>query len=287
MYSKTERILYLTNVYTMTIWGCWLLIISSVWKTKKRNLFCRCMTNYPTSLVSINNNAVDCRLSAYPKFRKSIKSTVFTTEWFRGMSVGWILNEINSVIRITIILFIRNDLSQDEYDSMKEETVEQIKEFTETLDRMSKIDILTNSFSQMRKVWNWNFINLIWKWNWFMIFLDDTTGYRQFIQYNRNDKNVRWTKCKWNGNKTFGFGARLSFEENSNRWIWNQKGKREDVFVADFFWIYEWNFFRVKFWWNWRTKDILCPKKTLVFWRENTIVYIIKWNNYLTILNRM
>lgn len=49
-------------------------------------------------------------------------------------------------------LFIRSDLSQDEYDSMKEETVDQIKEFTETLDRMSKTDLLTNSFSQMRKV---------------------------------------------------------------------------------------------------------------------------------------
>lgn len=30
--------------------------------------------------------------------------------------------------------------------------MDQIKEFTETLDRMSKTDILTNSFSQMRKV---------------------------------------------------------------------------------------------------------------------------------------
>lgn len=56
---------------------------------------------------------------------------------------------------------IRNDLSQDEYDSMKDETVDQIKEFTETLDRMSKSDILTNSFTQMRKVRNEsrNFVN--------------------------------------------------------------------------------------------------------------------------------
>ncbi|KAG4066334.1 hypothetical protein HA402_000558 [Bradysia odoriphaga] len=46
----------------------------------------------------------------------------------------------------------RNDLTDDEYSSMKEETVDQIKEFTETLDRMSKSsDILTSSFSQMRK----------------------------------------------------------------------------------------------------------------------------------------
>ena len=45
----------------------------------------------------------------------------------------------------------RDDLSPIEYDSMKEETVEQIKEFTETLDRMNKGDVtLTNTFSSMR-----------------------------------------------------------------------------------------------------------------------------------------
>lgn len=36
---------------------------------------------------------------------------------------------------------------------MKEETVDQIKEFTETLDRMNKGDVsLNNKFSQMKKV---------------------------------------------------------------------------------------------------------------------------------------
>lgn len=45
----------------------------------------------------------------------------------------------------------RNDLTPDEYTSMREDTVEQIKEFTGTLDRMTKGDItLNNTFSTMR-----------------------------------------------------------------------------------------------------------------------------------------
>ena len=55
-------------------------------------------------------------------------------------------------IRKELFDLTRGDLSQDEYDSLKEETVDQIKEFTETLDRMNKTDLLTDSFSQMRKV---------------------------------------------------------------------------------------------------------------------------------------
>lgn len=47
----------------------------------------------------------------------------------------------------------RCDLDEDEYQSMKDETVDQIKEFTETLDRMNKGDTtLTSTFSSMRQV---------------------------------------------------------------------------------------------------------------------------------------
>lgn len=52
----------------------------------------------------------------------------------------------------------RDDLDDDEYQSMKDDTLDQIKEFTSTLDRMNKGDIgLNNAFSVMRKVkTNWN-----------------------------------------------------------------------------------------------------------------------------------
>lgn len=47
----------------------------------------------------------------------------------------------------------RCDLDENEYQSMKEETVDQIKEFTEALDRMNKGDTtLTSTFSSMRQV---------------------------------------------------------------------------------------------------------------------------------------
>lgn len=47
----------------------------------------------------------------------------------------------------------REDLPEDEYQSMKDDTVEQLKEFTVTLDRMNKGDVtLTNTFSTMRAV---------------------------------------------------------------------------------------------------------------------------------------
>lgn len=47
----------------------------------------------------------------------------------------------------------RNDLSQEEYDSMKEETLDQIQEFTATLDRLNKGDVTLNSkISSMRHV---------------------------------------------------------------------------------------------------------------------------------------
>lgn len=62
------------------------------------------------------------------------------------------VNTVGRKILKKINNLIRSDLSQEEYDSMKEETVDQIKEFTETLDRMNKTDLLSNSFSQMRKV---------------------------------------------------------------------------------------------------------------------------------------
>lgn len=52
-----------------------------------------------------------------------------------------------------IFIHFRNDLAPDEYESMKEDTIDQIKEFTVTLDRMNKGDItLNNSFSTMRAV---------------------------------------------------------------------------------------------------------------------------------------
>lgn len=52
-----------------------------------------------------------------------------------------------------LFVFFRNDLAPDEYESMKEDTVDQIKDFTVTLDRMNKGDItLNNKFSTMRAV---------------------------------------------------------------------------------------------------------------------------------------
>lgn len=54
---------------------------------------------------------------------------------------------------ITLLFWIRNDLTEEEYDSMKEETLEQIKEFTATLDRLNKGDVTLNSkISSMRQV---------------------------------------------------------------------------------------------------------------------------------------
>lgn len=51
-----------------------------------------------------------------------------------------------------VLLIYRNDLSQDELDGIKEDTVEQIKEFKETLDRMQKGNLtLESKVSQMRK----------------------------------------------------------------------------------------------------------------------------------------
>lgn len=48
--------------------------------------------------------------------------------------------------------FHRDAITSDEYHQMKEETVDQIKEFTATLDRMNKGDVtLTSQFSQMRQ----------------------------------------------------------------------------------------------------------------------------------------
>lgn len=50
-------------------------------------------------------------------------------------------------------MFHRNDLTEDEYQSMKEETVDQIKEFTAALDRLNKGDVTLNSkISSMRNV---------------------------------------------------------------------------------------------------------------------------------------
>lgn len=47
----------------------------------------------------------------------------------------------------------RNDLSKEEYDSMKVETLDQIQEFTATLDRLNKGDVTLNSrISSMRHV---------------------------------------------------------------------------------------------------------------------------------------
>lgn len=47
----------------------------------------------------------------------------------------------------------RNDMSHDEYESMKKETLEQIGEFTATLDRLNKGDVTLNSrITTMREV---------------------------------------------------------------------------------------------------------------------------------------
>lgn len=48
---------------------------------------------------------------------------------------------------------LRNDLTENEYESMKDDTLEQIKEFTATLDRLNKGDVTVNSkISSMRTV---------------------------------------------------------------------------------------------------------------------------------------
>lgn len=47
--------------------------------------------------------------------------------------------------------FFREELSQDEFEALKEETYDQIKEFSETLDRMNKGDVsLNNKLSTMK-----------------------------------------------------------------------------------------------------------------------------------------
>lgn len=51
------------------------------------------------------------------------------------------------------VFFARDDLTEEEYASMKDETLEQIKEFTGTLDRLNKGDVTLNSkISSMRNV---------------------------------------------------------------------------------------------------------------------------------------
>lgn len=53
----------------------------------------------------------------------------------------------------TCIPFARDDLTEEEYATMKDETLEQIKEFTGTLDRLNKGDVTLNSkISSMRDV---------------------------------------------------------------------------------------------------------------------------------------
>lgn len=56
-------------------------------------------------------------------------------------------------------IYPRNDLTEEEYCSMKDETLEQIREFTATLDRLHKGDVTLNSkISSMRNVCTRNFI---------------------------------------------------------------------------------------------------------------------------------
>lgn len=55
-------------------------------------------------------------------------------------------NQLERLIRQSADLEdCKNDLTKEEYDSMKEETLEQIKEFTATLDRLNKGDVTLNS----------------------------------------------------------------------------------------------------------------------------------------------
>lgn len=80
---------------------------------------------------------------------------------FAGIRNWRSLNDDAHMLDIALEIFIdlldgfvrRCDLDEDEYQSMKDETVDQIKEFTETLDRMNKGDTtLTSTFSSMRQV---------------------------------------------------------------------------------------------------------------------------------------
>lgn len=51
------------------------------------------------------------------------------------------------------LLCFRDDLDDDEYKSMKDDTVEQLKEFSMTLGRMNKGDVtLNNTLTSMRAV---------------------------------------------------------------------------------------------------------------------------------------
>ena len=50
-------------------------------------------------------------------------------------------------------MFLRDELSQGEYDEMKEEFLDQMKEFGETLDRLNKGDLtVTNKISVIKNV---------------------------------------------------------------------------------------------------------------------------------------
>lgn len=50
-------------------------------------------------------------------------------------------------------MYFREDLTAEEYDSMKEDTVEQIKEFSESVDRMNKGNLtIKNKFRTMKDV---------------------------------------------------------------------------------------------------------------------------------------
>lgn len=126
---------------------------------------------------------------------------------------------------------------------MKEETVDQIKEFTETLDRMNKGDVsLNNKFSQMKKVPNVNYFHFIFKtfcvhyvvisYNLviFMSFicLGYSNGDCNGLQYYRNNKDVWRSKCYRTGDATFGAGSGVPTEENHYRTVRIQESRLAD-----------------------------------------------------------
>lgn len=107
------------------------------------------------------------------------------------------LTQPNQFLEAKIINF-RNDLTEEEYGSMKEETLDQIKEFTATLDRLNKGDVTLNSkISSMRDVCDFDNESY---WHLHMIamcfFSGDTKSDCKLIQYHRNDPNSRRSKSK-------------------------------------------------------------------------------------------
>lgn len=90
--------------------------------------------------------------------------------------------EINWIVGVSFVF--RNDLSKEEYESMKVETLDQIQEFTVTLDRLNKGDVTLNSkISSMRHVCCIR-LHSSFYWNYFVFLLNVSfyVFYRRYVK---------------------------------------------------------------------------------------------------------